>query len=372
MNTIPLSLYVHFPWCVRKCPYCDFNSHEASGEIPANEYVEVLIRDLDQELINEPRRQLRSIFMGGGTPSLIPPEAIAKLLSAIRQRFDLEDIEITLEANPGTFDQNNFDGYHAAGVNRISLGAQSFSEPALQALGRIHQPDDITRAFEGGRKAGIERINVDLMHGLPGQDCAAAEADLHAAIALSPEHISWYQLTIEPNTVFHKRPPRLPEDKVLEDIYFRGQEILGEAGFYQYETSAYATAQEQSQHNLNYWEFGDYLGIGAGAHGKLTRGEQIIRTTKSRKPADYLNNARAKQAMVPSDEKVTEFLMNALRLTTGFPVSLFEARTGLSRDALLPFIERASNADLLVSDQQWLCPTELGQRFLTDLLLLID
>ena len=303
---------------------------------------------------------------------MFPDREIKRLLSSIGDRLDISGSEITMEANPGTFDQSHFSGYREAGVNRISLGAQSFSSDALEKLGRIHSPGDIHRAFEGARNAGFERINLDLMHGLPGQDLQAAIHDLNSAIELAPEHLSWYQLTIEPNTVFHKRPPLLPVEDVLADIAARGLAVLKSAGFQQYETSAYAKQGEQAQHNVNYWQFGDYLGIGAGAHGKVTRNEQIIRRSKTRMPADYLREPSSNETIVAQEDLILEFLMNALRLTEGFKLSLFEARTGLKAQVLDAFLEKATSRDLLEVVGDRIQPTARGRMFLNELLLLVD
>ena len=371
-SDIPLSLYIHFPWCVRKCPYCDFNSHESKGDIPFVDYVDTLIRDLDHELATEQRNSLVSIFMGGGTPSLFPDSEIDRLLNAISDRIDLSGSEITLEANPGTFDQSHFDGYRRAGVNRISIGAQSFSPIALEKLGRKHAPEEIERAFEGARNAGFTRINLDLMHGLPGQNLEDAMHDLERAIRLEPEHLSWYQLTIEPNTVFYKRPPELPVEDTLAEITIAGQERLKTEGYMQYETSAYCRDSEQALHNLNYWQFGDYLGIGAGAHGKVTRDGKVIRSSKTRMPADYLREPAANRNIVAQNELVLEFLMNALRLTDGFDLDLFESRTGLERHALDNFQEKALHKGLITPTTESVIPTERGRIFLNELLLLAD
>ena len=368
----PLSLYIHFPWCARKCPYCDFNSHEVKGEIPETRYVETLLRDLGFEVESESRTTLRSIFMGGGTPSLFSPEAINNLFAGIKDRFDISKAEITLEANPGTFDQAHFDGYHEAGVNRLSIGAQSFSADALARLGRIHGPGDIELAYDGARQAGFNRINIDLMHGLPGQTLENALNDLKRAIELEPEHISWYQLTIEPNTRFYKYPPVLPKDPVLEDIFIAGNDLLKSAGFVQYEVSAYSLPSEESRHNLNYWQFGDYLGIGAGAHGKISRANQVIRTTKNRMPSEYLQHPEGKSKIVASNELKLEFLLNTLRLTNGFDLSLFEETTGLSPGLLDSFLEQAIPKGFLVQSINQIIPTEKGRLFLNDLLMLID
>lgn len=374
---IPISLYVHFPWCAKKCPYCDFNSHESNAPVPFKQYIDALIKDLDQELTSEPRRRLVSIFMGGGTPSLFPDREIARLVSAIRERLDISDSEITIEANPGTFDQAQFDGYREAGINRISIGAQSFSADALQKLGRIHNPDEIITAYEGARKAGFDRINIDLMHGLPGQTLDLALSDLKNAVSLKPEHLSWYQLTIEPNTVFYKRPPRLPLEETLDDILFEGLQALQRAKYLQYETSAFAKPGEEALHNLNYWQFGDYLGIGAGAHGKVTRQGRIVRTSKTRVPSDYLDRAEtgdqsSNESTVEQKDLVLEFLMNSLRLTHGFNLNLFESRTGLERAVLEPFIKRATDQGLLICSKDEVVTTPKGRIFLNELLLLID
>lgn len=368
----PLSLYIHFPWCARKCPYCDFNSHEVKSDIPEAQYVETLIRDLAFELKSESRTNLQSIFMGGGTPSLFSAATIHALLGGIKDRFDISKSEITLEANPGTFDQAHFDGYRKAGVNRLSIGAQSFSANALTRLGRIHGPQDIQRAYNGARQAGFKRINIDLMHGLPDQTLSDALTDLTRAIELEPEHISWYQLTVEPNTRFYKYPPVLPKDQVLEDIFIAGNELLQSAGFLQYEVSAYALPLEESRHNLNYWQFGDYLGIGAGAHGKISRANQVIRTTKNRMPAEYLQHPEGKLKVVDPNELKLEFLLNALRLTNGFDLSLFEKTTGLSSGILDPFLEQAISRGFLNRKMNQIIPTEKGRLFLNDLLMLVD
>ncbi len=372
MIDTPLSLYIHFPWCARKCPYCDFNSHELRGDIPEARYVETLLRDLEIELESESRRTLQSIFLGGGTPSLFSPEIMAELFKGIRDLLDISTSEITLEANPGTFDQAHFDGYHQAGVNRLSIGAQSFSVDALDRLGRIHSPGDIERAYTGARQAGFGRINFDLMHGLPGQTLNDALNDLKRTIELEPEHISWYQLTIEPNTRFYKYPPVLPNDPVLEDIFIAGNDLLKSAGFIQYEVSAYSRPSEESRHNLNYWRFGDYLGIGAGAHGKITRANQVIRTTRNRMPTEYLQNPEGKSRIVDSSELKLEFLLNTLRLTNGFDLSLFEETTGLSPRLLDAFLELAIPGGFLVRRRDQIIPTEKGRLFLNDLLMLVD
>jgi putative oxygen-independent coproporphyrinogen III oxidase len=368
----PLSLYVHIPWCVRKCPYCDFNSHEAA-QIPEDMYVDALVADLQQDLPMVQGRRLQSVFFGGGTPSLFSGSSIARILDAADKNIGFaEQAEITLETNPGTAEYHNLAGYKAAGVNRISFGIQSFKNEHLQALGRIHNSGEAVLAIEKARKAGFTNINLDLMHGLPGQSVQDAVSDLTRAIEQQPEHISWYQLTIEPNTVFYSRPPALPEDEILADIQDAGQELLAQAGFRQYEVSAYARPGRQSLHNLNYWQFGDYLGIGAGAHGKISYPEeQIIRYRKTRKPADYLHAEKpftAGSEPVPLEQQPLEFMMNALRLVDGVPRSFFAERTQLSDSALAPHLPALIAKGLLTGDPARLQPTALGLRFLNDIL----
>ena len=330
----PLALYVHIPWCVRKCPYCDFNSHQATGELPEAEYVRALLADLDCELGRAGGRRFGSVFIGGGTPSLFSAQAIGAVLEAAERRIGLlPDAEITLEANPGTADADNFRGYRAAGVNRLSIGVQSFSDSHLRALGRIHSGGEAVRAFELARAAGFANINLDLMHCLPGQTPAQAVADLQRAIALAPEHLSWYQLTIEPNTLFYRKPPQLPDESVLDAINAAGATLLARAGYRQYEVSAYARDGRHSRHNVNYWEFGDYIGIGAGAHGKLTDTEAgcIRRRRKARHPRDYLtrdDDRCAEQMTLDPADLPLEFFLNALRLNAGVPVHYFGERTG--------------------------------------------
>ena len=332
----PLSLYVHFPWCVKKCPYCDFNSHALRGEIPEHEYVDALMRDLDYELSLAPDPQpLASIFMGGGTPSLFSASAIGRVLeeTARRVRF-APDIEITLEANPGTADAANFRGYRAAGVNRLSIGVQSFDAGQLKALGRIHGPEEARRAYALARGAGFDNVNLDLMYALPNQTLEQALADLQAAFELAPEHLSHYQLTLEPNTEFHAHPPPLPDQDAAWSMQELGQELLATHGYAQYEVSAYARDGRRCRHNLNYWEFGDYLGIGAGAHGKVTRDGVITRRARHKHPRTWLEAAGTKAAVqedraVPAPDLPFEYAMNALRLNEGFRLPEFERRTGL-------------------------------------------
>ncbi|MBF7143659.1 MULTISPECIES: radical SAM family heme chaperone HemW [Pseudomonas] len=371
----PLALYIHIPWCVRKCPYCDFNSHAAGPDIPEDAYVSALLDDFDRELPGALGRPLTSIFFGGGTPSLFSAVALGRLLDGLRARIPMAaDVEITLEANPGTFEQNKFTAYRALGINRLSIGVQSFQADKLEALGRIHSGDEALRAAEMARRAGFDNFNLDLMHGLPGQSQDEALGDLRQAIALAPTHLSWYQLTLEPNTVFWNQPPQLPEDDILWDIQEAGQALLASAGFAQYEVSAYARPGRAARHNLNYWSFGDFIGIGAGAHGKLTAADGTVRRTwKTRLPKDYLNLAKpfmAGDKVLEPEELPFEFLMNALRLTDGVPAALFTARTGLPLAALAEGRAVAERKGLLLADPERLAATPRGQLFLNDLLQL--
>ncbi len=367
----PLSLYVHIPWCVRKCPYCDFNSHAAPTQLPENAYVDALLRDLQLELEHTAVRPLSSIFIGGGTPSLFSATAFARLLVGIQDVLPWQDdIEITLEANPGTFEQAKFAAYRQLGINRLSIGIQSFNDQHLTQLGRVHNANEAQQAVAIAQQAGFTNINLDLMHGLPEQNLAQALADLTCAIELQPNHISWYQLTIEPNTVFWNQPPVLPEDDSLWDIQQAGQALLAEQGFIQYEVSAYAKPNKQAQHNLNYWQFGDYIGIGAGAHGKISSLDgRILRYWKTRQPNDYLNNQRrAGEQLLNNSELPFEFLMNALRLSKGVPSQLFTQRTGLPLALLQESWLNAQNKGLMLENPQRLATTEQGALFLNDLL----
>ncbi|TRO23185.1 radical SAM family heme chaperone HemW [Ectopseudomonas mendocina] len=369
----PLALYIHIPWCVRKCPYCDFNSHVAGPTLPEEEYVDALLADLDIDLQHVHGRQLTSIFFGGGTPSLFSDRALGRLLEGVEQRVGFApDIEITLEANPGTFEQAKFKGYRALGINRLSIGVQSFQEAKLKALGRIHDGGEAIRAADMARAAGFDNFNLDLMHGLPEQSIEDALFDLRTAISQGPTHLSWYQLTMEPNTVFWSQPPTLPEDDLLWDIQEAGQALLAAEGYAQYEVSAYAKPGKQARHNLNYWTFGDFLGIGAGAHAKLsTPAGRIQRTWKTRLPKDYLDPAKAFQAgerLLEADELPFEFLMNVLRLTEGAPAELFSQRTGLPLQQLEQARREAERQGLLQADPARLAATTKGQLFLNDLL----
>lgn len=380
MVGIPLSLYIHFPWCVKKCPYCDFNSYELGSGSFEDEYIAALQADLqsESEFIGD-RTTLHSIFMGGGTPSLFSAQAITKVLRMVSEFFSInEGAEITLEANPGTIDQNKFKGYFSAGVNRLSIGVQSFDDRFLSPLGRIHTASDALKAYHCARDAGFTNINIDLMHGLPGQSTKDAIRDLEIAISLQSEHLSWYQLTIEPNTYFHKFPPSLPDDDKIWEMTVEGLALLNGNDFTRYEVSAFSKPHRQSQHNKNYWSFGDYLGIGAGAHGKITTIDKetiIERTTKTRSPYDYIAAPNRQSNIVGKESLVLEFLMNALRLTNGFTQSLFEQRTGLEFDQIAPFIQAGRSKQLLelIDDNDLtIQPTEFGTRYLDELLLLVD
>ncbi|MDX2464469.1 MAG: radical SAM family heme chaperone HemW [Porticoccus sp.] len=374
----PLSLYIHIPWCIRKCPYCDFNSHTTENEIPEEAYLQALINDMDIELDYTQDRKLSSIFFGGGTPSLFSAETIGRIIQAAKRRIGFEDdIEITLEANPGTFEQEKFSGYRSLGVNRLSIGIQSFNQHHLEALGRIHSADQAVAAVHTAKAAGFDNINLDLMHGLPGQNTADAMADLQQAIDLNPNHISWYQLTIEPNTIFYNKPPTLPKDIILESIQDKGLQLLADNGYQQYEVSAYCKEGKKSAHNMNYWEFGDYLGIGAGAHGKITLVDEqrIIRTAKTRKPEDYLarkNSYTASCNTIPKKELPLEFMMNAMRLNNGVSEKIFSERTGNSISTIKISLDKLQKLGLMEQENSNLIPTEKGHRFLNNLLEVFD
>jgi oxygen-independent coproporphyrinogen-3 oxidase len=368
-----LALYVHLPWCVHKCPYCDFNSHAAEGPLPEGAYVDALLADLDAQLAAPAAsRALVSVFIGGGTPSLFSGDALARLLEGIRGRCGLAaDAEVTLEANPGAVDAGHFRAYRAAGVNRLSIGVQSLSALHLEALGRIHDPSQARAAVTAARAAGFENINLDMMFGLPRQTPAEACADLDALIELGPEHISYYQLTLEPNTAFAHAPPPVPDHDSLDAMAEQGAARLAAAGYGHYEVSAYARDGRRSRHNLNYWQFGDYLGIGAGAHGKLTDVTTgvVERRSNKRSPAQYVAGASKLGARRCLDDAdlVLEFALNALRLVGGVETSLFTARTGLALERLAAALARLTAAGLLEPAPQRLAATPLGQRFLNDL-----
>ena len=371
----PLSLYIHIPWCVRKCPYCDFNSHESRGEIPEQAYVDALIADLEQSVPRVWGRKIHSVFFGGGTPSLFSPEAIDRILSHVRMLTPLEyEAEITLEANPGTVDAAHFRGYRDAGVNRLSLGIQSFNDRYLASLGRIHDMQQALAAAELAL-ATFERVNLDVMYGLPQQSLEDALADAERACQLAPSHLSFYHLTLEPNTPFHRTPPSLPDDDTSATMQEAIEDLLASHGYQHYETSAFAQKGQRARHNLNYWTFGDYLGIGAGAHSKLSYHDKITRETRHKHPKRYLQGASQGDAVDSSwtigrDELGFEFMMNALRLTEGLALDLFSLRTGLPVSTIEPALKKARDKGLIEIENRLVKPTLLGQRFLNELLQL--
>ncbi len=376
---IPLSLYIHIPWCVQKCPYCDFNSHALKNELisalPEQDYISQLLSDLSRDIQRfEEKRPLHSIFIGGGTPSLMSGSAIQRLLDGVNNQLTISpQTEITLEANPGTVDEKHFLQYRHSGVNRLSVGVQSFHAQHLKILGRIHSPEEAERAVKTAQDSGFDNINIDLMFGLPEQTLAQALSDVEQGIALGTEHLSYYQLTLEPNTVFAHRPPVLPSDENIDSRFELASHLLIQAGFQRYEVSAWSRGR-QSQHNLNYWQYGDYLGIGAGAHGKITVvGEQhgsphIIRTTKPRSPKAYLSpKMKAYENRVVENEKAFEFMLNTLRLMNGFEQSLIKERSLLSESEVMPTVQKLIDKGLLVQTEQHIVPTELGKRFVNDM-----
>lgn len=366
MQKMPLSLYVHTPWCVQKCPYCDFNSHRATEILPEDKFLEQLASDLQADIKIAQHTEIKSIFFGGGTPSLLSGSFVDRLMGRIRSTVHLTSgAEITLESNPGASDVSRFFSYFNSGVNRLSIGVQSFDDSLLKRIGRIHSSSEAFQAFEYARDAGFKRINLDLMFGLPGQSVAQALSDLKQAIALNPEHISWYQLTLEKNTAFYRDPPRLPEEDEIWQMYCEGQKLLADAGYQQYEVSAYAKPGEQSQHNLNYWQFGDYLGIGPGAHGKLTQQSgEIIRTRKIRTPNHYLSaiDPCFERNSISEDELVFEFMLNALRLKEGVPWLILELHAGIKQESIQMKWQELVKKDLLQADR--CATTALGYQYL--------
>ncbi|KTD66784.1 MULTISPECIES: radical SAM family heme chaperone HemW [Legionella] len=368
---IPLSLYIHIPWCIRKCPYCDFNSHKSPDTLPEQNYVQALIADLKTDLQHFETREICSIFIGGGTPSLFSAQAYDTLFTELKRLLPFaKDIEITMEANPGTVEQQRFTEYRHIGINRLSLGIQSFNPEHLHALGRIHDAQQAHRAIESARNAGFNNLNLDIMHGLPKQSVAQGVDDLRAAIAHQPEHLSWYQLTIEPNTVFYKEKPPLPSEDEAWLLEEEGLALLKESGFERYEISAFAQPHRQARHNLNYWLFGDYLGIGAGAHGKITTVNGIQRTRKHRQPKEYLDADKPFLASIETVEAADllfEFMLNTTRLEQAIPLALFKQTTGLSLSHLLPKLKMAANKKLItLTDTHWQV-TAFGRRYTNDL-----
>jgi len=371
----PLSLYIHLPWCVKKCPYCDFNSHTFESGLPEEEYINALIADLEFQLPNVWGRRIISVFIGGGTPSLFSAQSIQKIMTTIRSHLNcLPNMEVTMEANPGTVEQEKFNGFYAAGINRLSIGVQSFDDEKLQSLGRVHNASEALNAVAVARKAGFENINLDLMFGLPNQSIEQGLSDLQQAIDLKPQHISWYQLTIEPNTFFYSHPPLTPDDESVWELQQQGQKKLADAGYQQYEISAYAKATKQCAHNLNYWGFGDYLALGAGAHGKISRADsgEISRYWQVRKPTDYMQasveNKTSGRENLASQQIIFEFMLNALRLKQGFEINEFEQNTGLSINVIMDKCEQAIEDDLLQKNAKGFAATPQGYLFLNDLI----
>jgi oxygen-independent coproporphyrinogen-3 oxidase len=368
----PLALYIHIPWCLKKCPYCDFNSHERRDEIPEARYVDALLADLEFALPAIWGRRVHSVFFGGGTPSLFAPEAIDRILAGVRSRVPLvPDAEVTLEANPGTFERARFAGFRSAGINRLSVGVQSFEPKFLSALGRVHDADE-ARAAAAAAVEIFGNVNLDLMYALPGQTLADARSDLAQALRFSPPHLSFYHLTIEPNTLFHRYPPTLPDDETAADIEDAIAQTLGAAGYVHYETSAYAKPGYECRHNVNYWRFGDYLGIGAGAHSKLSFQKRVVRQVRHKQPQHYIEEVErgsplAEDRTVERGEIGFEFMLNALRLTEGVPVALFAERTGFPLTLVQKALDEAERRGLIERDHEHMRPTPLGQRFLNDL-----
>lgn len=376
----PCSLYIHIPWCIQKCPYCDFNSHKSPTDLPEIQYVQALIDDLKTDLKTFPKRPIHSIFIGGGTPSLLSAKAYEILFEGIQKQLPFStDIEITLEANPGTVEQQRFSEYRSLGINRLSIGIQSFNARHLKALGRIHDEKQALLAIESARRAGFNNINLDLMHGLPKQTIEEGLADLQTAIDHQPEHISWYQLTIEPNTVFYKQRPTLPSEDDCYTLEETGFALLSQHTYHRYEISAFCKANQTSAHNLNYWRFGDYFGIGAGAHGKLTSldGKTIKRTQKHRQPSDYLNPTKpylSQLQQLNTRDLIFEFMLNATRLQETIPLELFTLQTGLDKGELIPHLKIAQEKKLIhIGNNEWQV-TALGRQYTNNLqsLFLLD
>lgn len=373
---IPISLYIHTPWCLHKCPYCDFNSHAHEGALPEKPYIDALINDFKQQLPLLQGRHIQSIFIGGGTPSLLSSESYQHLLTELRQLSDISDTaEITLEANPGTFEQDRFAAYRSAGINRLSVGVQSFQNEKLKQLQRIHNNDDAINAIKTAKHVGFDNINIDLMFGLPNQNIDDGLYDLQTALDLEPTHLSWYQLTIEPHTYFYAHPPKLPNDDAIWELQLQGQQLLAKKAYQHYETSAYALPNRQCQHNRNYWTYGDYLGIGAGAHGKITdcNTQTIIRRWNHKNPKDYLNPDKAfinGSNVVAVDERPLEFMMNVLRLQEPISLSIFNERTGCDIESIKRILNKAEEQDLLTWNDTEIIVTQHGHRYLNELLTL--
>jgi len=375
MSSIPLSLYIHVPWCERKCPYCDFNSHQVRSDFDEPSYIKALLQDLDADIKqfgdNVTTRPVQTVFIGGGTPSLFSADSYRRLFAGLAERLDIsDDAEITLEANPGSSETEKFSGFRKAGINRLSIGVQSYNQAHLKALGRIHDPQEAINAATFAKLAGFDNFNLDLMFGLPEQSIEQAQADLKQAIRLSPTHLSCYQLTIEPNTLFHANPPTTPNDDILWDMQNALQEILATNEYQQYEVSAYSAADRQCKHNLNYWQFGDYLGIGAGAHGKLSLEGNITRSWKIKHPATYIEreNKIGGQDEIDHQQIPFEYMMNALRLNHGISISQFEERTNMPISVIRPLLEKHSNQDLVIVSDSRITPTKFGHNMLNIML----
>ncbi len=377
MTPIPLSLYIHIPWCVKKCPYCDFNSHEARQEVPEERYIKALLADIESELPHIWGRPIESVFIGGGTPSLFSAKSIDKLLCGLRERLPIHPMmEITMEANPGTFEQERFSAYKEAGINRLSIGVQSFNDNHLNVLGRIHGANEAIKATEIANNAGFGNVNIDLMFGLPNQTIKEALDDLQQAIDCAPSHLSWYQLTIEENTLFHHAPPVLPKDDLLWDMQQQGQKLLAQLGYEQYEVSAYAQKNRRCQHNINYWQFGDYLGVGAGAHGKLSMPDgSITRHTKYRHPEKYMqmaleNTPRSSEKLLTEQDLCFEYMLNIVRIKQSFTRTDFETRTRIPFTNIEERINKAINNGLMQVVEGEYSTTKKGWAFLNDIMAL--
>ncbi|MDF1759733.1 MAG: radical SAM family heme chaperone HemW [Coxiellaceae bacterium] len=373
MKEEPVSLYIHMPWCIQKCPYCDFNSHAVRGQIPEKEYINQLIKDYTFQHKKIAGRPIQSIFIGGGTPSLISAEGYDYLFSQLRLLNSwLPDIEVTLEANPGAVEAQRFVGYRRAGINRLSIGIQSFDNQQLKTLGRIHDSEQAIQAYHTARKAGFDNINLDIMYALPQQSVGQAVTDLQQAIALKPNHISWYQLTLEPNTLFYHQPPAVPDEDHIIAIERTGRPLLTQNGYQQYEVSAYGKTDHQCQHNINYWQFGDYLGVGAGAHSKLTLNDDTIqRHSNVKHPKTYLgaqDNFTQQQSILSNDDKIFEFMLNALRLYSPIPFTLFETKTGLNRATIIPIIKQCVDEQLIELNATQFTTTTKGKQFINSII----
>ena len=370
---VPLSLYIHIPWCIQTCPYCDFNSHKRPTVLPETAYIDALLNDLDCDLRIFPPRPITSIFIGGGTPSLLSEHAYAKLFDGLQKRLTFSShMEITLEANPGSVEQTRFQAYRALGINRLSLGIQSFHAPHLKTLGRIHNDEEAHRAIQAARHAGFDNINLDLMYGLPKQTTEEGLLDLETALSYTPEHLSWYQLTLEPNTVFYKQQPTLPPEETIDTLERTGHAYLAREGYQRYEISAFSKPNQAAQHNLNYWQFGDYYGIGAGSHGKWTSPDlkHISRTRKQRQPKDYLNPDKTsliEKKLILAHDLIFEFMLNTTRLECPIPYTCFSERTGLAFETLMPQLNAAKSRELLHLDDTSFRITPFGRRFTNDL-----